>query len=64
MEAYVQTKSTPPTSEEDQQGTPLLSKTTEHILPDVDPNLAMKKEVEVKVETSQVVQGIGAKLSC
>ena len=59
MEAYVQTKSTPTTSEEDQQVTPLMSKTTEYILPDVDPNLSMKKEVEVKVETNQVEQGEG-----
>ena len=59
MEAYVQTVSTPPTSEEDQQGTPLTPGTTEYLLPDVDPSLAMKKEVEVKVETSQVVQGVG-----
>ena len=64
MEAYAQTVPTPPMSEEDQQGTPLMSKPTEHILPDVDPSLSIKKEVEVKVETSQVVQGAGDTLVC
>ena len=64
MEAYVQTKSTPPTSEEDQQVTPLIPDTTEYILPDVDPNLSMKKEVDVKVETSQVPKGEGDNPGC
>ena len=59
MEEYAQTVPTPPTIEEDQQGTPLIPVTTEYMLPDVDPRLSMKKVVEVKVETSRVEQGEG-----
>ena len=62
MEEYAQTVSTIVT--EDQQVTPLMSKPPEYILPDVDPNLSMKKEVEVKVETSQVTQGEGDTPGC
>ena len=62
MEEYAQTVSTIVT--EDQQVTPLIPDTTEYILPDVDPNLSMKKEVEVKVEASQVTQGEGDTPMC
>ena len=67
MEAYAQTVSTPPTSEEDQQDTPLTPGTTEYLLPDVDPSLSMKKEAmegEVKVEENQVEQGVGSRPAC
>ena len=57
MEEYAQTVPTPPTSEEDQQVPPSIPMTTEYILPDVDPSLSMKTEVEVKIEPNQGVSG-------
>ena len=57
MEAYDRSTPTLPVGKDAQQVTLTPPKITERILPDVDPNLSIKKEVEVKVETNQGVRG-------
>ena len=46
MEEYDQTRATTPAGEEARQVTPSIPTTTEHILPGVDPNLSMCKNLQ------------------